>query len=652
MPNRIPGVLVALLMATGTCLAAGKSHIQPGTATITGEIRGPASEEITFTYQPPSGLGISEQRVLLDSLNRFALALPVTRGSLVWGNYDGGEPRWEWLRWLGTFLYDHDPLVLFVEAGDSLHVVAEEGLFGSSYSFSGPSVANSRFMTEWRQRHSSFRPDYKDLQVEDFSRQVEQWRQDRLEVLAEGRENYALTPGFVEYAMSQVKYEWARYMISYPANYRFANEHENRDITPEYYAFLEEAPLVDEKAIGVGSYHAYLQRVLSWELSEVSEPVDRSRLSAIYDLSGLELADETLARLDSIYEKKRLPRLSQQFDLSAFGLSEADQADLDSFYEKSARSWSTTSSNEEKVPRVDTTGGDLVFHMPLGEQMESLAPPKLSEKLGLSGLPESARVLLDSLYGNRQPLKLSEKIDLAELGLSEAARARADSIYSAPWSRIGKSWFEKTYDLAKEKLEGRVLCWFLSGMLIDGFAHNYEAFAEVRARLGDFQQINPYPEYTEAVQAALDKALKVQPGRLAPDFTLHDLDGRPVSLSQFKGKAVLLDFWASWCGPCIGDLPHLRKIKERTANRPVVFLNLSLDGKERDWRKAVDDHGIKGVHVRAPGWGADVAKAYNVRGIPSYYLVDSGGFIVERLRGVEDIDEIVAKIDETLGRTN
>ena len=586
--NRYLGVLAAALMASNTCLAAEKPGGLSGVATITGEIRDPASREITFAFQPLMGLGISHQRVVLDSLNRFVLALPVARGSRVWVSYDGGKPRWEWLRWLGALLFDRDPLALFVEPGDSLHVVAEEGFFGPSYSLSGPSVDNSRFFAEWSQRLFSFRPDYKDLQVEDFSRQMEQWRRDRLEFLAEGREKYTLTPGFVEHAMFQVKYKWAGYMISYPTNYRFANEHENQEITPEYFAFLQEIPLVDEKAIGVGSYRTYLERVLDRELSEVSEAVDRSRLSDTYDMSGLELSDETLARLDSIYEQEgRRPRLSKMVDLSAVGLSPEDQ------------------------------------------------------------------IRLDSLYANRQPLKLSEKLGLAELGLSEAVQAKADSIYSAPWSRIGKSWFEKQYDLAQEKLEGRVLYWFLAGMLVDGFAHLREAFAEVRGKWEGFQQVNPYPEYTEAVQMALDKALKVQPGRPAPDFTLLDLDGRPVSLSQFKGRVVLLDFWASWCGPCIADLPRLKEIKERTGGRQVVFVNLSLDGKERDWRKAVEEHGIQGVHVRAPGWGAEVAKDYNVSGIPSYFLLDSKGMIVERLTGrVGEVDAVVAKIEKILGRPN
>ena len=169
-------VLMAILLASSACLAGAQS--QPSVAIITGEIREPTAREITFSYQPPSAIGSGEERVVLDSLNRFALEIPVVRGALARGHYEGGQPRWKWMQWVGYFLFDHRPFIFFVEPGDSLHVTVEEGFFGPSYSFSGPNADNSRFLTELFPRLRGIRLDYEDLKVEDFSRQADQWLQD------------------------------------------------------------------------------------------------------------------------------------------------------------------------------------------------------------------------------------------------------------------------------------------------------------------------------------------------------------------------------------------------------------------------------------------------------------------------------------------
>ena len=684
MTRRSCGFLIAALTASSTCLSAESAHSQPSVAVITGEVRNPASREVAFTFTPPSGLGSSDESAALDSLNRFRVELPVSRGILVRGYFDSGQPGWGWARWIGSFLFDHHPLVFFAEPGDSLHIAIDAGYFSPSHSFSGPNPGNSRFIAEWIPRFLHFHHEHEVLELEDFKRQADQRRREQIEFLAERRGKYSLSPGFIDFATAYFSYEWASSMISYPTNYRFANGHRNRDITPEYYDFLEEVPLVAEKAMGVGGYHTFLVRTLDRELQD-SEPRKRPLLSDLRDLSALNLSEETQsrldslyekdgrrpilskkidlsavglgpasqARLDSLYEKKRSLRLSQMFDLPALGVPETAQAELDSFFEQSGRSYSLVTSSDEEAARVDTTGGELVFRLPqtlpIEEQIQSIhKTPKLSEKVDLSdlGLSPETRAQLDSLYEHPKSLKLSEKLDLSGLRLSEAALARLDSIYAGTGPRTIWS-FSRRYDLAKEKLEGRVLYWFLAGELIDGFRYGREAFAHALPMWEDFREINPYPEYTEAVQAALDIALQLQPGQTAPEFTLDDLDGQPVSLSQFRGKVVLLDFWASWCGPCIGDLPHLRQLKERTADQPVVFLNLSLDTDEAAWRKAIEEHGIEGVHVRAHGFYSDPAKSYNINGIPSYYLVDSNGVIAD-CPSVRNTDGMVAAIEKSL----
>ncbi len=670
--------LILMLMASSA--SAGEGPSPPQVAIVTGEIRNPVSRELVFTYNLPSALEEFDQDVTLDSLDRFAFEVPVVRGTVVSGRYVGGEPRWKWVQWLGAVLFDHDPLAFFVEPGDSLHVTVDEGVFSPSIAFSGPNADNSRFIAEWFPRFYGFRLDYEDLEVEDFRRRMDQRRQDQLDFFDERREEYSLSPGFVDFARAYVNYEWAEKMISYPEIYEAVNGRYNEDIPPDYFDFLQEVPLVDEKALGVRDYRRFLDRTLYWESNEGFR-AKHPRLSDMYDLAAMGLSDSIQTRLDSLYRKDgrrlalsrmvdlsslRLPaslqtrldslydaegrylELSEMYDLSILELSDAARARLDSLFKN--RGFSFSSSSDVEAPRVDTTGGRIMFHMPPEVPLDSLRkePPRLSEKMDLSPLALSgvARGQLDSLYEHRERLALSAKIDLPSLGLSAAARARLDSLYADLGSR---TWLQpwRTYDLAGEKLEGRVLYWYLAGELIDRFEGG-QAFAFAHRKWEEFQAANPYPELVEAVQAAVDKALKLQPGQPAPEFTLDDLHGQPVSLSQFKGQVVLLDFWASWCGPCYSALPDLRRLKKEAADLPVVFLNLSIDRDEAAWREAIAEHQIKGVHVRASGWDAEVAESYQVRSIPSYYLVDSRGLIVERLSGVRDTDGIMAAIENSL----
>ena len=683
-------ILVALLSTASVGLAQA-----PRAAIITGEVHNPPSRDIAFHHEPLLAPGPSEHHIVLDEQNRFALLLNIAKGTLVTGYYRGER----------YFL-----IPFFVEPGDSLHAVVtfaevteadsaavesdsldsteDEAPPAYSLTFSGRGADNNRFLAEFWPQHNAFDPD-NGLEPEAFMRQVKQRRQDEFALLAEGRENHALSAGFIDYMTAFFNYKWADLMISYPM-FAFRDGHwlrrfhvkpsDRREVPPDYYDFLQEIPLIDEKAIGVQEYRWFVVNALDLEVDNAEE--DRSyRLADMYKLSGLGLSPAVHARLDSMYnadiQPHAHPKLSQKVDMAGMGLAESTHAQLDSIYEYEhhkkiiasemaawfgvelspivqaeldsyGEEYITAYSSEDTV-RIDTTGGRLTFHIPsakLKEWYEYLDSRPLSARIDLSGLElsEAVQAELDSMYfayQNSPPLKLSERIDLAALGLSEAVQAQLDSIFAGPSFPIFRRTPER-YDLAQQRLQGRVLYWSLARELMLGIRFDNEAFVD--ARWQSFVESNPFPEYTEALQAELNKLLTLQPGQPAPDFTLHDPDGQSVSLNQFKGKVVLLDFWASWCGPCIADLGTLRKIKEQVAAQPVVFLNISLDANEAAWKQAIAKHEIKGVHVRSE----QVAQAYNVSGIPRYYLVDPQGLIVENNLSLWDIDEVVAKIEEQL----
>lgn len=122
----------------------------------------------------------------------------------------------------------------------------------------------------------------------------------------------------------------------------------------------------------------------------------------------------------------------------------------------------------------------------------------------------------------------------------------------------------------------------------------------------------------------------VQAGRVAPAFTLTDNTGKAVSLADFKGKVVYLDFWGTWCGPCMAEMPASNTLKQQFAGRDVVFLYISVSDKEAKWQQVLSAAHLTGpnsVHLRSPSGDYTVPTAYNVSGYPSYLLIGRDGRI-------------------------
>ena len=152
----------------------------------------------------------------------------------------------------------------------------------------------------------------------------------------------------------------------------------------------------------------------------------------------------------------------------------------------------------------------------------------------------------------------------------------------------------------------------------------------------DLDKIDPYwddflsesdEDVAEYMQNIYDRVLALQPGKLSPQFTLMSIDGEEVSLSDFKGKVVYLDFWASWCGPCIREVPYAKELQKEFEGTDVVFLYVSLDENDEAWRKAVEEKELSGVHLLAKGFKHEVPVSYNVSGIPTYYIIGRDGNI-------------------------
>ncbi|RTQ53707.1 redoxin domain-containing protein [Hymenobacter gummosus] len=125
--------------------------------------------------------------------------------------------------------------------------------------------------------------------------------------------------------------------------------------------------------------------------------------------------------------------------------------------------------------------------------------------------------------------------------------------------------------------------------------------------------------------------LKLAPGQSAPAFALADTSGRTVALSSFRGRVVYLDFWATWCGPCLQEMKAAPPLYRAYAGRPdVAFVAVSLDHDAPAWRRWVRRNAHPGVtYLHAPGMETPVAKDYQINGIPSYWLIGPDGRIVD-----------------------
>lgn len=141
-------------------------------------------------------------------------------------------------------------------------------------------------------------------------------------------------------------------------------------------------------------------------------------------------------------------------------------------------------------------------------------------------------------------------------------------------------------------------------------------------------------------------AAKTSIGSMAMDFTQNDTLDRPVSLSSFRGKYVLLDFWASWCGPCRLENPNIVSVYAKYHAKGFDILSVSLDrpGDKDKWLKAIHADGLAWTHVSdLQFWDNAVAKEYGVGSIPQNFLIDPQGKIIGKgLRG----DELAQKVSE------
>jgi len=234
--------------------------------------------------------------------------------------------------------------------------------------------------------------------------------------------------------------------------------------------------------------------------------------------------------------------------------------------------------------------------------------------------------------------ELKELVSKVQAKLKEDKKTEADL---APEMKefdalLAKHKGEKTDDVAQILLMQAMLY----GQVLDNEAKSDELQARLQKEFPDSKQAAMLKQQ----EAAKKLRTGLKAGAKFPDFQVKDLDGKPLSISGCKGKVVLIDFWATWCGPCVAELPNVLKAYDKYHKDGFEIIGISLDKDQKKLETFIKDKQMTWPQFfDGKGWQNELGQKYGVNSIPATYLLDREGVIIgQDLRG-EKLTEAVGK---------
>lgn len=175
----------------------------------------------------------------------------------------------------------------------------------------------------------------------------------------------------------------------------------------------------------------------------------------------------------------------------------------------------------------------------------------------------------------------------------------------------------------------------------------------ITSKLEKLAQNYPGNAYQKTLEKQNNEWLAISAGAMAPNFTANYVDSTQFEFAELVGKVVYIDIWATWCGPCIREIPDSKEIKDQFAdNEDIVFLNVSIDSQIDRWKSFLEEHPeMTGINVNDPrDTEAEVCEDYKVNGIPRYVLIGRDGKIIDTdAYRPSQKDELINQLNEALG---
>jgi thiol-disulfide isomerase/thioredoxin len=221
---------------------------------------------------------------------------------------------------------------------------------------------------------------------------------------------------------------------------------------------------------------------------------------------------------------------------------------------------------------------------------------------------------LDKYFRHGQPLEKNLSGTRLVISLIDKEFHNIDSILNGEIKSVYLDWnIAQLYTFCRSDEDAS---------LVDTFMKSHDTYIKEDG----VKYINQQKEYS--YNRRVDLA-SLKPGDGAPNFELKDMSGEKYSFSDFNGKIIYLHFWATWCGPCIGEIPLLNKLITDVNNDKIVFINVCLDNDSTKWKAIISEKKLLGVNLICDdNWSKKLNSLYKISEIPHYTLIDENGLII------------------------